>query len=92
MENHSSGSIPPGAAREQLRAARRAHDASVRRATIPAGLILASSAFCGVLTVPSSHRGPGNVATIIAVVWFLAALLEMSARNQLAFVAFVAEA
>ena len=74
--------MPDGAAREQLRAARRAHDASVRRATVPAGLILASSVFCGVLTVPAEYKGPRNVATIVAVVWFLAELVKMAARNQ----------
>jgi len=82
MEKHSWGSMPDGAAREQLRAARRAHDTSVRRATVPAGLILALSVFCGVLTVPSRYKGPGNVATIVAVVWFLAELVRMAARNQ----------
>ena len=82
MESQSSGSVPPGAAREQLRAARQAHDASVRRAMAPAGLILALSVFCGAQTVAPAYRGPGNVVTIIAVVWFLAELLRMSARNQ----------
>ena len=82
MEKHSSGPIPPGAAQEQLRAARRAHDASVRRATIPAGLILAVSFFSGALTLGPAHNGPGHVVTIIAVVWFVAELLRMSAHNQ----------
>lgn len=82
MENQASGSLPPSAAREQLRAARQAHDASVRRAMAPAWCILALSAFCGVQTVAPAYKGPGNVVTIIAVVWFLAALLKMSARNQ----------
>ena len=82
MEKQSSGSIPPGAAREQLRAARLAHDASVRRAIAPAGCILALGVFCGAQTVAPAYRGPGNVVTIIAVVVLLAALLKMSARNQ----------
>ncbi len=82
MEKRSSGSIPPGAAREQLRAARQAHDASVCRATAPAGFILALSVFCGAQTAAPRYKGPGNVVTIIAVVWFLAELLKMSARNQ----------
>jgi hypothetical protein len=82
MENQPSGSVPPGAAREQLRSARRAHDASVRRAIAPAGLILALSVFCGAQTVAPAHKGPGNWVTIIAVAWFLAELLKMSARNQ----------
>lgn len=82
MERQSSGSVPPGAAREQLRAARQAHDASVRRAMAPAGFILAFSVFCGALTVAPAYKGPGNVVTIIAVVWSLAELLKMSARNQ----------
>src|SRR5579863_9527260 len=82
MENQSSPSVPPGAAREQLRAARQAHDASVRRATAPAGLILALSAFCGAQTVAPAYKGPGNVVSIIAVVWLLTELMRMSARNQ----------
>jgi hypothetical protein len=82
MENQQSGSVPPGAAREQLRVARQAHDASMRRATAPAGFILALSVFCGAQTVAPAHKGPGNVVSIIAVAWFLAELLKMSARNQ----------
>ena len=82
MERHSSGSIPPGAAREQLRAARQAHDASVRRAMVPAGFIVALSVFCGAQTVAPAYREPGHVVTIIAVVWSLAELLKMSARNR----------
>ena len=82
MEKQSSGSVPPVAAREQLRAARHAHDASVRRAMAPAGFILALSVFCGAQTVAPAYKGPGNVVTIIAVVWFLGELLRMAARNQ----------
>jgi len=82
MERQSSGSVPPAAAREQLRAAREAHDASVRRAMAPAGFILALSVFCGAQTVPPAYKGPGNVVTVVAVVWFLAELLKMSARNE----------
>jgi hypothetical protein len=82
MEKQVSGSIPPVAARQQLRAARQAHDASVRRATAPAWCVLALSVFCGVQTVAPAYKGPGNVVTIIAVAWLLAALLKMSARNQ----------
>ena len=74
--------MPAGAAREQLRAARQAHDASVRRATIPTRLILALSTFCGVLTAPSRYRGPGHVVTVIVVVWFLVELVRMSVRNR----------
>lgn len=48
----------------------------------PAGFILAFSVFCGAQTVVPADKGPGNVVTIIAVVWFLAELLKMSARNQ----------
>ncbi len=48
----------------------------------PAGFILALSVFCGVQTVARAYRGPGNAVTIIAVVWFLAELVRMSARNQ----------
>jgi len=82
MERQSLGSVPPGAAREQLRAARQARDASVRRAMPPAGFILALSVFCGARTVAPAYNGPGNVVTIVAVVWSLAELLKMSARNQ----------
>ena len=82
MENQSSGSLPPSAAREQLRVARQKHDASVRRAMLPAGFILASSVACGAQTVAPAYKGPGNVVSIIAVVWFLAELLRMAARNQ----------
>ena len=82
MERQSSGSVAPGAAREQLQAARQAHDASVRRAMAPAGFILALSVFCGAQTVAPAYKGPGNVAMIIAVVWSLAELVKISARNQ----------
>ncbi len=82
MEKQSSGLVPPGVAGEQLRAARQAHDASVRRAMLPAGFILALSVFCGAQTVAPAYEGPGTVVTMIAVVWFLAELLKMSARNQ----------
>jgi hypothetical protein len=82
MESQSSSSVPPSAARQQLRAARQAHDTSVRRATAPAGFILALSVFCGAQVVAAAHKGPGKVVIIIAVVWSLAELLKMSARNQ----------
>ncbi len=48
----------------------------------PAGLILALSVFCGAQAVAPAYKGPGNVVTIIAIVWSLAELLKMSARNQ----------
>jgi Mn2+/Fe2+ NRAMP family transporter len=82
MEKQPPESVPPGAAREQLRAARHAHDASVRRAMAPAGLILALSVFCGAQTIAPAHERPANVVTIIAIVCCLAELLKMSARNQ----------
>jgi asparagine N-glycosylation enzyme membrane subunit Stt3 len=82
MEKQSSRPVPLGAAREQLRAARQAHDASVRRAMVPAGFILALSVFCGAQTVAPTYKGPGNMVSIIAVVWFLAELMKVSARNQ----------
>lgn len=82
MENQSSGSVPPSTAREQLQVAKHAQDASVRRAMAPAGFILALSVFCGAQTIAPAYKGPGNVVTIVAVVWFLAELLKMSARNQ----------
>src|ERR1700751_103648 len=82
MENQPSGPVPPGAAREQLQAARQAHDASVRGAMAPGWCILALSVFCGAQTIAPAYRGPGNVMSIIAVVVLLAALVKMSARNQ----------
>lgn len=82
MENQPSGPVPPSVAREQLRAARQAHDASVRRATLPAGFILALSVFCGAQTIAPAYKGPGDVVSIVALVWFLAELLKMSARNR----------
>lgn len=48
----------------------------------PAGFILALSVFCGAQTIAPAYKGPGDVVSIIAVVWFLAELLMMSARNQ----------
>lgn len=48
----------------------------------PTGLILALSVFCGAQTIAPEYKGPGNVVTIIAVVWLLAELLSMSARNR----------
>ncbi len=82
MEKQSPASIPPGAAREQLRAAGQARDASARRAMLPAGLILAVSLFCGALTVPAANKSPGDVVSIAAVVWLVAELLRLAARNQ----------
>ena len=82
MEKQSSAPVPAGAAREQLLAARQAHDASVRRAMAPVGFIFAFSVFCGAQTVAPAYKGPGNVVTIIALVWCLAELVKMSARNQ----------
>lgn len=82
MEKHPAGWVSPSAAREQLRAARHVHDESVRRATNPAGLILAVSFLCGALTLSPAHTGPGGVVTGIAVLWLLAELVKLSARNQ----------
>jgi Mn2+/Fe2+ NRAMP family transporter len=82
MENHSARSVSPGTARERLLAARQAHDASVRRATNPAGLILAVSVLCGALTFAPAHVGTRHVLTVIAVVWLTAELVKLSARNQ----------
>jgi hypothetical protein len=48
----------------------------------PAGFILALSVFCGAQTVAPAYKGPGNVMSVIAVGWFLAELLKLSARNQ----------
>lgn len=49
---------------------------------VPPGLILAVSVFCGAQTIPPAYKGPGNVVSIITVVWFLAELLRLSARNH----------
>lgn len=48
----------------------------------PAGLIVALSVFCGAQTLAPGHRGLGNLVTVIAVVWLVAELIKMSARNQ----------
>jgi hypothetical protein len=83
MENQSSGSIRPGEARKQLRAARRAHDVSVRRVALPAGFILGSSLYCGAQTVAPAYNGAGHVVlAIAAMLLFLAVLLTMSARSR----------
>jgi Mn2+/Fe2+ NRAMP family transporter len=47
-----------------------------------AGLILSLSFFCGALTLAPTHQKLGGAVMIIAVVWFVAQLLMMSARNQ----------
>jgi hypothetical protein len=82
MERQPSETLTPSTAREQLRAARHAHDGLVRRATPPGGFILAVSIFCGALTISPSHRGPGHIVTIVALGWFVVELLRLSARNQ----------
>ena len=83
MENQSSGSVSSSAAREQLRDARQKHDASVRRAMLPAGFILASSLVCGAQTVAPAHKGPGSVVSVTSRQHgLLAELLRMAARNQ----------
>jgi Mn2+/Fe2+ NRAMP family transporter len=81
-KKHVSAPVSPGAAREELRAARRAREGSVRRAANPAGLILSLSFFCGALTLAPAHQKVGGAVMIIAVVWFVAELLMLSARNQ----------
>ena len=48
----------------------------------PAGFILALSVFCGAQTVAPAYKGPGDVVSLLAVVWFVAELVRMSARNQ----------
>jgi hypothetical protein len=82
MEKPSPASIPPGTAREQLRDARRAHDASMRRAETSPGFILALSALCGAQTLAPASRGPGDILSIIAVAWFLAELVMLSAAQR----------
>ncbi|MGH2856365.1 MAG: hypothetical protein ACRDMJ_02645 [Solirubrobacteraceae bacterium] len=82
MARHASGSVSPAAAQEQLRAAHQAREMSVRSAASPTGLILAMSFLCGALTLAPAHRGSGAIVSIIAVVWFVAELGWMSARNH----------
>ncbi|MGH2895323.1 MAG: hypothetical protein ACRDPM_18945 [Solirubrobacteraceae bacterium] len=45
-------------------------------------MILATSVVCGAQTVAPAYKAPGDVVSIITVVWFLAELLKLSARNQ----------
>ena len=40
------------------------------------------SFFCGALTLTPAHVGAGGIVSIISVVWFLAELLRLSARNH----------
>ena len=40
------------------------------------------SVFCGAQTIAPAYRGPGDVVCLVAVVWFVAELVRMSARNQ----------
>lgn len=82
MEKHAHHPLSAGMAREQLEAARRARQASVRRAANPTGVILSVSFFCGALTLAPAHQDLGSVVTIIAVLWLVAELLLMSARNH----------
>lgn len=82
MESQRERPVSPDVARAQLAAARRARAESVRRATIGPELILALSVFCGAIAVPVRFKGPGNFVTVAAVLWFLAELLRMSARNR----------
>lgn len=82
MEKHVPGSVSPGVARQRLEAARRAREVTVRRAANPIGLILSVSFLCGAMTLAPAHQGLGSVVTIIAVLWLVAELLLMSARNQ----------
>lgn len=81
MESQRSAPVPPESAREQLRAARSAADTSARRAVAPTGIILSASALCGAMTIAPPYKGPGHVASLVTVVWFLAELVRLSARN-----------
>jgi hypothetical protein len=74
--------MSPSVARKRLDAARQARATSARRAANPAGLILSVSFFCGALTLAPAHQPLGSLVTILAVLWFAAELLLMSARNQ----------
>lgn len=81
MESQRPVSATSGEAREQLRGARRAQDAAVRRARAPAWFIVVVSGFCGVQTVAPAYRGPGSAVTILAMALLMVALVRMSARN-----------
>ncbi len=54
----------------------------MRRSMVSTGFILALSVFCGAQTIAPAYKGPGGVVSLVAVVWFLAELVRMSARNQ----------
>lgn len=54
----------------------------MRRSMPGTGFLLALSVFCGAQTIAPAYKGPGDVASLLAVVWFLAELVRMSARNQ----------
>lgn len=82
MENQPPGPAPPSVAEEQLRVAGQAHDASVGRAVLPVRFILALSVLCGAQTIALGYKGPGDVVSIIGVVWFLAEPMRMSARQR----------
>lgn len=82
MENHAPRPISANAARQQLESARRVRDASVRRASTPAGLIVSVSLLCGALTLGPAHQRLGSVVTIVAVAGLVLELVIMSARNQ----------
>jgi hypothetical protein len=81
MEKRAPGSVSPGIARQQLDAARRARAGSARRASNPAGLVLSVSFFCGAMTLAPGRPPLASGVTILAVVWLVAELLIMSARN-----------
>lgn len=82
MENHLPRPVSANAARQQLEASRRVREASVRRATTPAGVILSVSFLCGALTLAPAHQHLGSGVTMIAVVCLVLELLILSARNQ----------
>ncbi|MHB1567873.1 MAG: hypothetical protein ACYCXW_09090 [Solirubrobacteraceae bacterium] len=44
-------------------------------------MIVALSVLCGVQAIATTYKGPGDVVSLLAVVWFLAELVRMSARN-----------
>lgn len=48
----------------------------------PAGFILALSVFCGAQTIAPQYKGPGDVVSGVAVLWFLVELARMFARNE----------
>lgn len=81
-KSHVPRAVSPEQAGYHLRAAHGAREASVRGAASPADLVLSLGFFCGALTLAPAHQEFGGAVMVIAVVWFVAELVMMSARNR----------